>query len=118
MAESKHRSWIWFFVVLALLGIASIGINLAYNLRQQVTPEQVQAARQLWEQKGPRNYDLVYTKAGSVKGVFKVEVRNARVRKVMELAELGDANGRLLEERLYRYYGMSGLFDDLEGFLD
>src|SRR5262249_22125787 len=61
---------------------------------------------------------LVYTKEGSVSGVFKIEVRNGRVRQVMELAKLGDAEGRTLEARLYRYYGMSGPFDDLEGVLD
>jgi len=66
MAEPKNRGWIWFFVVLTLLGVAAVGINLAYNLREQITPEQVQAARQLWEEKGPKNYDLVYTKEGSV----------------------------------------------------
>src|SRR5581483_10599781 len=54
--------------------------------------------------------DLVYSKRGGVTGTYAVEVRAGKVRKVTE-------DGRPLEARLFAYYGMDGLFDDLERFV-
>ena len=60
MAETRDRSWVWFFAVLAALGIAAILIPLVYNVRQQLTPEQVAAARECWRADGPASYVLDY----------------------------------------------------------
>jgi hypothetical protein len=56
----RSRRWIWYFVVLAALGTAAIAINFIYNVLQQLKPEQLAAARALWEEKAPPDYDLDY----------------------------------------------------------
>ncbi len=56
----RKRRWVWFFVILAVLGTAAILINLAYNVLQQLKPEQLAAARALWEENAPADYDLDY----------------------------------------------------------
>src|SRR5262249_41955516 len=65
--------------------------------------------RALWEEKGPRDYQMKYTKNGTVTGTFEVEVLNRKVQKVTD-------DGRLLERRQFPYHSMSALFDDLEVF--
>jgi hypothetical protein len=59
-APPRNRRWVWFFVILSVLGASAIFINLAYNVLQQLKPEQLAAARALWEEKAPENYDLEY----------------------------------------------------------
>ena len=55
-----NRLWIWFFVLLAAAGVFAIAAPLIYNLRQQLRPEQLEAARQRWKENGPRDYDLLW----------------------------------------------------------
>jgi hypothetical protein len=104
------KGWVWFLVVLAVLTVTAITINIVYNLRQQLTPEQLAAARALWEQKGPRDYDMEYTQQGADPGVFVARVRDG---KVVSLTR----NGEPLEPRLYKYYDMSSLFSYIEQFM-
>jgi hypothetical protein len=61
MPRSSSWRWVGFFVVLVLLAGAGITLPIVYNLGQQLKPEQLAAARQLWQQKGPRDYDLTYS---------------------------------------------------------
>src|SRR5262249_30657728 len=82
-----------------------------YNRNQQLTREQLEAARALWKQNGPRDYDLRYTKQGDATGTFDVQVRDG---KVVD-AKL---DSRELERRLYATVDMPALFDDLERFLE
>ena len=113
LRRARSRNWIWFFAVLAFLGVLAVTILGVYNLRQQLKPEQVEAARSLWEEKGPRSYDLEYTvvKPGSAEELYLVQVRGRRTVKVT-------LNGRPLEERLYRDYGMGALLDQIDAFLE
>ena len=53
-------SSLWFFVVLIVLAVAATVILIVYNLYQQLKPDQLTAARQLWQEKGPADYRLVY----------------------------------------------------------
>src|SRR5262249_21193219 len=103
------RGWIWYFVILVVLTVVSLTILIGYNLRQQLKPEQLATARALWEEKGPRDYQMTYTKNGTVTGTFEVEVRKGKVQKVTD-------DGRPLERWQYAYHSMSALFDDLERF--
>jgi hypothetical protein len=106
------RAWIWFFVVLGALGTAAAVISVITSLRQQLTPEQLHAAEERWREHGPRNYDMDYTfKRGDATDTFQVQVRAG---KVVALTQ----NARPLEERLYHYYDMPGLFGLIEDFLD
>jgi hypothetical protein len=107
----QSRGWVWFFVVLAILSAVAIGVQVWFNLRQQLTRDQLEAARALWKEKGPADYDLQYTKKGSVSGTFEVRVRGGRV-------VSATMDGQPLERRLYAFSDMPGLFDDLERFLE
>jgi hypothetical protein len=112
-----NRSWIWYFVVLAVLGVIAAAIPLVYNLRQQLKPADLQAAQELWKAKGPASYVLEYSKHGSVNNLFIVTVRNGRVESVIMKASADDP-GRPLEERFFIYHSMLGLFGDIERFLE
>src|SRR5262245_4015097 len=52
------RRWVPFFLTLAVLGTLAIALPLVYNLGQQLRPEQLEAARALWAERGPADYDL------------------------------------------------------------
>ncbi len=52
------KTWIYYFVVLAVLGTLAIVIPILYNLSLQLTPEQVREAKEKWNRKGPSDYDL------------------------------------------------------------
>lgn len=60
-ANRKSRAWLWFFGLLILLTATVITIEIWYNLRQQLKPEQLAGARQLWREKGPVSYEVRYT---------------------------------------------------------
>jgi hypothetical protein len=63
-----------------------------YNLRLQLKPEQLAEARAVWEERGPKNYDMIYTKKiNEDKPIkFAVKVRNGKVQEVL-------MNGKPLE---------------------
>ncbi len=118
----RSRGWVWFFVILAVLTIAATAFLWIYNVGQQLTPERLAAARKLWDQKRPADYDLTWTKEGSASGTFMVFVRQGAVRAVLmkeEAVEGGKARtvDVWLPRRLYDRYDVAGLFADLQGFL-
>ncbi len=107
----RSRTWVWYFVILAVLATLSVTILIRYNRGQQLTRQQLDAARALWQQKGPSDYDLDYTKTAEATERYRVQVRHGKV-----VSALRD--GQPMEERLYIFYDMPGLFDALEGFLE
>ena len=114
---AANRNWIWFFVVLTLLGAAAVGINWAYNARQQLTPEQLRAAEDRWDKHGPADYDLTIEKtfqssASDNPTTDRIEVR-VRKKTVVEAS----MNGRPLERRLWAEYDVPGWFGFVERFL-
>ncbi len=109
-----RRRWVWFFVVLGCLALVAIIVPIWYNFSHQLTREQLAAARALWQQKGPRSYDMAYAKkVGKLEAIdnFQVEVRDGKVIKV-------ERNGAPVEERLFRYSDMPALFGFVEAFLE
>jgi hypothetical protein len=105
--------WVWYFVAVGVLAVLAVVVLAVYNLRLQLKPEQLEAARKLWEQKGPHDYRLKYTtKRGDEtdEDVYVVVVRGGVTVSVLR-------NGRELEKRLRLSYGMSALLDDIEDFL-
>ncbi|MBY0525729.1 MAG: hypothetical protein K2R98_20150 [Gemmataceae bacterium] len=115
-ARPRSRAWIWFFVVLAFLGAAAITIPTVYNMRQQLTREELDRVRALWKEKGPPNYVLEYVKErDNKKETYIVTVRNG---KTMDVAGPMFVAEDRKKEDLYRYYGMIALFNDIEGNLD
>jgi hypothetical protein len=111
----SHR-WIWYFVVLGVLTAGGITANTWYNLRQQLTLEQLDAARRLWNEKGPRNYRLDYTikrdvnpdPAGTVPVTYTVQVRDG---KVESIAGSAGHSGRSDD---YEFGSMDSLFAAIE----
>jgi hypothetical protein len=113
----QNRNWIWFFVALVVLGTAAVAINWAYNARQQLTKDQLEAAQDLWDKQGPGDYDLQVTKTfqSSAAETPRTDEINVRVRKkkVVEAS----MNGRPLERRLWDDYDVPGWFGFVERFV-
>ena len=113
--QPKNRNWIWLFVVLFTLAALAVGINLTYNLRQQLTLEQITKAKATWERFGLEDYDLIVHKdvtvAGSEHGINDVLKVQVRKRMVTEF----QFNGKLHEDRrLWSQYDMAGWFEWIE----
>lgn len=109
-APPRNRGWIWYFILLLVLTATSLSILIGFNRGQQLKPEQLQAAEQLWQQHGPKDYDLEYTQKGTVPGRYKVRVRNGKVVSAVR-------DGQPLEARLYRYCDMPALFGFIDDYL-
>jgi hypothetical protein len=106
----RNRGWIWFFVVLAVLTVASITVLNVFIRGRQLTLEQLHQARAVWDRQGPRDYNLTWVQKGSVPGTFHVKVRNGKAVSVTP-------DGPPLEDRLYANYTMPALFEFIEDFL-
>jgi hypothetical protein len=115
-APLKTHSWIWYFSVLAILTIIATATLAIYNLRQQLKPEQLDAAIALWAAKGPKDYVLVYTAkkteiSGEMDDHYVVKVHGGQATEVL-------VNGAPLEDRQLAYYGMHRLLQNLERFME
>jgi hypothetical protein len=109
----RNRNWLWFFGVLLVLGAAAVAVEVWYNLRQQLGPEQLAAARQLWREKAPASYQVEYTlkrQDGSERR-WTVEVCQGQVVSVR-------SGGQLLGEGDYLFDTMDAMFDHVEKRLD
>ena len=118
-SHPKNRNWLWYFIGIALISIVLL-TWLALFVYQQTLPaqqlklEQLQTARRLWDAKGIKDYQLLYTvqRGGDKsKDQFFVTVRGGKV-------ESAILNGkeRLPPDQL-DYHSMRGLFIDIEQFL-
>jgi hypothetical protein len=111
MNPQRNRGWLWFFALLVVLTLTAIIVEVRFNAGQQLTPEKLAQARQLWRENGPRDYDLTYTKKGDVNGEFFAQVRGGKV-------VYATMDGQPLEERLFPTVSMNALFHDIEQFLE
>ena len=117
----SHR-WVWFFIVLIVLGAVALTVPFIYNLRAQLTPEQLADARALWAKNGPADYDLIYQEridSGPVE-TFRIEVRGGKVLDVFRRE--GSEETKLAKEELSsaqrQAYGVPELFERIERYLD
>ena len=102
--------------VLVLLGLAlggalAIELFVVERLPQLIEPELV-AAETLWEQKGPKSYDLDLTLEGAQPGVVHVEVRDG-VTTAMQRDGLAPQ-----QRRVWDVWAVPGMFDTIERELD
>ncbi len=125
-----HRSWLWFYGILVFLAITGLSIPIVYNLRLQLTPEQLARARALWQEKGTRNYDLNYSQRRDRENEADevwVKVRGGKVVEMMVNGDpvrfddvaglvLGPAT-RSLPPRDLSSQTVDGLFDQIEATL-
>jgi hypothetical protein len=119
--RAANRNWLWFFIVVIVLAVAGIAINWSYNLRQQLTMEQLDAALALWKEKGPQHYDLTIEKiisSAAMEGEPRRETVEVKVRRGKPLA--GTVDGRPIEQadRILPDYDMAGWFDFIREFLE
>src|SRR5262245_40533649 len=82
---APRRNWVWFFLVLVLLGGTALTIEVWYNLSQQLTAAKLEAARATWQQNGPADYDFTWTvtRQTRVPADVLVTFRNGRVAEVL-----------------------------------
>ena len=112
----NNYGWILFF---SFIVVASVGVTwfmIWFNLSIQLTPEKLDEARQLWNEKGPKSYNMVYTKRLNDDARLFTYVVSVRKGKVVEVLE----NGRALEKTPEReddplvFHSMDAIFRDLE----
>jgi hypothetical protein len=105
----RPRRWVWFFLVLALLGATAVTIELWFNLSQQLTPDQIERAAALWDEKGPSDYDFEYTFSRQSRNGerYHASVRDGEVVSVTR-------DDQPLEPVLYPLYDTPGLFAEVE----
>jgi hypothetical protein len=126
-----RRSWVAVFVVLAGMAALAVALPLAYNLRQQLRPEQLEEARARWRTEGPADYDLeCKVRRGRSEGweEYRVRVRGGRVvfascdGEVLFLGRGFAAGGGLALAALSggegRRYGIDGAFARIEEVLN
>ena len=99
---SEFRS----FALLCIL--SAVGAASGCGGGQDVTPETIDHARQLWTNAGIRDYDLEWTVAGAQSNHYYVTVRGGDVRKVESI--LADGRRILLKSFDTRYFSVDGLF--------
>ena len=112
-SEKKNRRWIWYFVVLFVLAVAATVVLIVFNLQQQLKPDQLRAARNMWSEKGPSDYTLVYTtrvNEDTHEDQYWVKVRGGR-------AVESTFNGQPEDPERLPYRGMQALFDFVERFM-
>jgi hypothetical protein len=112
------RTFVWYFLVLALLGAAAVVIPIVYNLNQLLTPEKLAEAEALWERNGPASYDLrLIDRSGSDErgDVYEVRVRQGEV---VGLSVNGQAQAvAKLSAEQRRGWTVPGLFDRMRAQL-
>jgi hypothetical protein len=109
----RRRSWIWFFVILALLAAAAVYIQVWYNPTVPLTPALLADAEAKWKEHGPRNYDMDYTikKLHSTER-FHVQVRDGRAVSVLMNDDI------VMESRHYPYHTMPALYSFIGDFME
>jgi hypothetical protein len=99
--QLRSRRLIWPGIVMACLAAAGCSGG------QNVTAENLAAARQRWASAGIRDYDLEYT-TSPANGHFLVTVRDGQVKKVEGIQPGGSRTE--LHPGAPRYYSVDGLF--------
>lgn len=83
---------------------------------ETVTPQSLQAARQRWDRAGVRDYNLEWTNSGPGNPRYRVEVRDAEVKKLRAI--LPDGTTRETTTHNPEYFSVVGLFRTIAEELD
>jgi hypothetical protein len=83
--KKANYAWVYFFTFLIIASVGVTWITIAYSNAQQLTREKLDAAENLWNEKGPKSYKLVYTKEihGEKLVTFSVTVHQRKVTDVL-----------------------------------
>jgi hypothetical protein len=111
----KNNAWVWIFLALLAISVGVAVFMIRYNLGLQLKREQLVAAREMWQEKGPRDYRMIYTTQRGDdpnKDRFVVDVRAGRVQSVIMNQTI------FLEPSSLPYHSMDRLFSDIARFMD
>ena len=111
-APTRSRRWLkWLALAVGALLIVVIGSGV-WNYQHPLTREKLDAARDLWKAKGPRDYTLRYTvRNHNTEGDrFVVKVQAGKAVEAL-------VNGQKEPADRLTYYGMERLFDYIDEFL-
>ena len=118
-SQRSNYGWVYFFVFIVVASVGVAVFMIWYNLSLQLTPEQLDEAQKLWKAKGPKSYDMTYTKRlndDSKVDKFEVKVRSGVVTEVkmngQKLARQSDDDP---DPRVF--HSMERLLDDIERFM-
>ncbi len=110
--RTRSRTWVWFFVFLAVMGAAAVTLPIVYNLSLQLRPEDLAAARAHWQAAGPRDYDLQYQEKITQNGEQSESEWNVQVRDDKVTAATRD--GEVLPAAEYPNLTVDGQFAEIE----
>jgi hypothetical protein len=112
--KARWRTYVWYFLALAVLSAAAIIIPIIYNLNQQLTEEQVAEARTRWKQHGFASYDLDYGERNDSDDWdrYVAKVRGGEVVSLRVNDRLVALEGMTPQER--RKYSVPGMFEQIE----
>ncbi len=117
---ARPRTYVWFFLALAVLSVIAIIVPIVVNLSQQLTPEQLAEAKARWEKNGPADYELTYFEridSEDVPAYYEARVRKGElVRLSVKEPERGtrEINLERLSPERRRSYTVAGLFEQME----
>lgn len=101
-------------IIFVLLGIGIpiilllLGLQLFVAQRiPELTEARLEAAQQLWQQRGPANYDMEVEIRGARPGIVQLQVRNGEPTSVT-------LNGRPPSRHTWNTWSVIGMFDTLE----
>ncbi|MCS7047462.1 MAG: DUF6174 domain-containing protein [Gemmataceae bacterium] len=114
MAKAKSNRWKWVFAAIFTLALGGAAVMITFNVRQQLTAEALEKARQRWETRGPSDYLMTYTVRHNDNPTTDHYVVTVRGKQVVE-ARVNDLPQP--KERL-EYLGMDAQFDYIERFLE
>lgn len=115
-------AWIGYFVFLLVTSIGVTVFMIQFNRNIQLKPEQLEAAHNLWKAKGPKSYNMIYTKklgASEHGDRFVVKVRNGHVDEVKmnDKALVATViDGQKHDPRIY--HSMDNIYRDVMKFMD
>lgn len=94
-------------VIIAITGIAIVLQVFVAQRIPELTEERLEAALELWEQQGPRSYDLDLEIRGAQPGTVHIEIRGGEVTAMTR-------DGRSPPRRTWDVWSVPGQFDTLE----
>jgi hypothetical protein len=114
----RPRNYVWYFLVLAVLGSVALVAPILFNLSQLLTVEKIAEAEARWEQNGPASYDLKLEDRRSPDAHLEVYDVKVRERKVVEL-RVNDHEETLtaLSPEQRRQWTVPGLFEQMRAHL-
>ena len=115
-APTKPRSWLWSFIGIAFISVILIGWLALFIIQQferPLTLAHLQTARNVWQEKGSKDYEMIYvvTLPDKSKNQFYVVVRSGKVK-----STLLNGTVQVPPEQLDAH-SISALFDYIEVFL-